>query len=188
MNSLSSKHPLLVLRELESIFSSTGAHTESDMAGDKELHAGLGIKLGEFRCIVENNYIEAVLLPDIVNKASMVPGTKPWFIGLTSLKGQALPLIDFQQFLLHEPMVITEQSRVLVIDFGNFSNGIIVSGVMGLLHFSPGSPRLTKPEAENRPDAVVTKIQYEVIIDDENWPVLAMNKIGKSPEFQNMAL
>jgi twitching motility protein PilI len=62
-----------------------------------------------------------------------VPLTKPWFRGLTNIRGMLLSVVDFSAFLGHEPTTITSESRLVMANsrFG-FSSALLVNRALGL--------------------------------------------------------
>ncbi len=75
-----------------------------------------------------------------------VPNTEPMLLGLTNLRGEILPVVDFGQFIGAEPVICnTSDSRVLVLENTQVSSeqpidrqttirfGVAVEGVQGVV-------------------------------------------------------
>jgi twitching motility protein PilI len=71
-----------------------------------------------------------------------VPLTKPWFRGLTNVRGMLLSVVDFGAFLGHEPTTITADSRLVMANsrFG-FSSALLVNRALGLRSLEQLDPR-----------------------------------------------
>lgn len=182
MNSLSSKHPLLILKDLEEEFSTS--LTQQNSVSDEDTYwSGLGVKIGSFDCVIENRVIAEICLPNILENLSKVPGTKSWFLGLVSLRGQALPIVDMQNFLFTQASEITQDSRVLVLKLSDFTTGILISRTLGLVR--------TKNEMHD--DAGIMKanefpyVRHHIKQNEKSWPVIDITELENNSDFRNMA-
>ncbi len=110
-----------------------------------------------------------------------VPGTKNWVLGVANIRGNLLPVVDLQSFLLTRPTVPGRRSRVLVLDHEGVYTGLLVDQMVGIRHFRPSdrsAGSLDLPEPINR------FVQFSYRRDDEVWPVFSMRQLSDSPEFQ----
>ena len=110
-----------------------------------------------------------------------VPGTKTWVRGVANIRGNLLPIIDLQAFLLGRPTVPGRRSRVLVAEHEGVFTSLLVDEMVGIRHFRP-SERSREPV--DLPDAVGRFVEYYYRLDDEAWPVFGMHRLVESPEFQ----
>ena len=58
-----------------------------------------------------------------------IPSKIPAFVGITTLRGATLPLIDLRIFLGIQSTVPTEQTKVMVAEFNDIKLGFLVDGV-----------------------------------------------------------
>ncbi len=110
-----------------------------------------------------------------------VPGTKSWVLGVANIRGNLLPIVDLQSFLLSRPTVPGRRSRVLVLDHEGVYTGLLVDQMVGIRHFRPSDRSdtvLALPEPINR------FVQFHYGRDGEVWPVFSMRQLSDSPEFQ----
>lgn len=179
MDSLSSKHPLLILRELELQYTSNKTPATSSRS-EKAPWTGVAIELANERLLIENRYVEEILLRHAMASLSQVPGTKDWFKGLTSVHGQALPVVDLGLFLFKRPTKITNNSRLLILDFGDFSNAVLLEKSLGLKHFADIPQFLSNASSEF--------LQYSFQENQSSWPILDVDALGRAASFRNTAL
>ena len=114
-----------------------------------------------------------------------VPGTKSWVRGVANIRGNLLPIIDLQAFLLGRPTVPGRRSRVLVVEHEGLFSSLLVDQMVGIRHFRP-SERFE--EQVDLPDAVGRFVEYNYRVDDEVWPVFSMHLLIQDPEFQFAAV
>lgn len=113
-----------------------------------------------------------------------VPGTKSWVCGVANIRGNLLPIIDLQAFLMGKPTLPGRRSRVLVVEHGGVFTSLLVDQMVGIRHFYP-SERSREPV--DLPDAVGRFVEYCYRLDDEDWPVFGIHRLIASPEFQSAA-
>jgi Chemotaxis signal transduction protein len=68
---------------------------------------------------------EIIRVPDIMK----VPNCEAYVDGVVSIRNRLLPLINLRTYFGMEPKAITDQTRVLVVDMGGFTAGMIVDKV-----------------------------------------------------------
>jgi twitching motility protein PilI len=110
-----------------------------------------------------------------------VPGTRPWVAGVANIRGNLLPVIDLQSFLLHRQTVPGRRSRVLVIDHEGVYAGLLVDPLVGIRKFYLS-------ERSNRPIELPKSINRYIDMVYEHgaelWPVFSLHHLAASPEFQ----
>lgn len=90
----------------------------------------LGVQIGKFRYLIDLR--EA---GEIVSSGNLtrVPLTKPWYLGLSNVRGSLTSVIDYSLFEGNEATFLDSSCRVLA--FSNslsFNSGLLVSKVLGL--------------------------------------------------------
>jgi twitching motility protein PilI len=110
-----------------------------------------------------------------------VPGTQPWVSGVANIRGNLLPIIDLQSFLLHRQTVPGRRSRVLVVDHEGVYAGLLVDPLVGIRRFYL-SERSSRPV--DLPKAIQSYIDMVYEHGAERWPVFSLHRLATSPEFQ----
>jgi len=123
------------------------------------------------------------LLP-FPHSVTRVPGTKHWMLGLANIRGELLPIVDLQQFIGGTAVVVSEQSRVLVIRNRGASTGLLVSSVVGMRHL-PVSKQIEDAHFEGH----LCRFVYDVFgLGDGVWPVFSMAALANDEHFRSAAL
>jgi len=114
-----------------------------------------------------------------------VPGTRPWVAGVANIRGNLLPIVDLQSFLLRRQTVPGRRSRVLVVDHQGVYSGLLVDPMVGIRRFYLS-------ERSNRsidlPETIKKYIERVYEHNAEIWPVFSMHRLAASPEFQFAAV
>ena len=90
----------------------------------------LGVQAGSRNWLLKlDDAGEMLPLPEI----SSVPLTKPWYLGLTNIRGVLASVVDFSAFAGGEPTTRTPDCRLLLVAerFQSFS-GLLISRMLGL--------------------------------------------------------
>jgi len=147
----SSTHPLLILSEIDSACREIIGKTSTPLLPDKNTWSGIGFRIGKDQLVIQNIYIDEVVDANFRRNLSIVPGAKAWLIGLISLRGQPLAVIDFKQFLFGEASIPTEHSRLVVIKNDNYISGLFLEDVCGLKQFEENTDsRNNKKNDQNK--------------------------------------
>ncbi len=93
---------------------------------------GMGFQVGGVRLVSAMGEISEVLK---VPKVAALPGVKPWVLGVANIRGRLIPVIDLHQFLDMAPTLPMAQWRVLVVEDGDISAGLLVEQSLGMQHF-----------------------------------------------------
>lgn len=117
-----------------------------------------------------------------VPRVTPVPLTRPWFKGMTSLRGRLYSVVDFSAFLGGAPASVTDQSRLLLIgDRYRTGAALLVDRSLGLRGAAELSPRYGVGNAEPW-----VKAQYT---DPEGgtWMELDVSTLVSHPDFLGVA-
>ena len=143
---------------------------------------GLVFTVAGVRLVSDMHEVNELLrLPDAITK---VPGSKPWLVGVANVRGNLLTIVDLQAYLGGKPLVTGKSSRVLVIQRGPFTAGLLVPSVIGMreLEFEHRLPNA-------RLEGAVGAYVYEAFqIDRELWPVFNMRALATDPGFVSAAI
>ena len=185
MQSISTTHPLQVLTELETACKQLQDIYDNN-SSDTIFWSGLGFRIADHKFCIDSNDIDEVLDSNFQNNLSNVPGAKAWLCGLTSLRGQALPVIDLKQYLLDEKSALTKDSRLIVLDYNKMKIGLIIDETCGLKHFEKDNIENTS-EIENLPSKVKKFISQTFLKNNQTWIEFSIKKLESDPDFLNAA-
>jgi len=185
MQSISTTHPLQILTELETACKQHQARSITQ-SSETPLWNGLGFRIAELSLCINSKFIEEVLDSNFQNNLSNVPGAKNWLCGLISLRGQALPVIDLQQYLFGQKSFLTTASRLVVINYNDIKIGLIVDETYGLKRFE------TKDSQESgKMKTLALEIQKYITqvfqINDQTWIEFSIKNLETDPNFLNAA-
>lgn len=118
---------------------------------------------------------EVIAVPDIVP----VPLTRPWFLGVSNIRGNLYSVIEFAGFLGHEPSPPGGQTRLILFGprAGELNAGIVVSRVVGLRNLAELAP------AAPRADAPEWFAQHWMDGDGNGWQEIDLAKLARDPAF-----
>ncbi len=114
-----------------------------DTAGNTDVLRFVGFKLGEELFGQDINYIhEVTRIQDITD----VPGSPPYILGVMNLRGQVIPLMDLGLRLGCPRTEITDETRVIVVEYLESTLGLVVDSVFHVVEF-PASSISDPPES-----------------------------------------
>jgi twitching motility protein PilI len=175
------QHPFDLLQELESRSKAALAGATGE-AGNVEEWVGIGFRLADESFIVARHKIREVLM--VPASITRVPGAKAWVRGLANIRGHLLPIVDLKAFLGAGTNSGSRDARVLVLNSVEFPVGLIVDEVFGFRRFLDREHSATAPQTILRCDRYLEGA-YER--SSEVWPVLSIDRLLRSPEFQRAA-
>jgi twitching motility protein PilI len=107
-----------------------GRLKERTQLGEAAARSRLGVRVGQDLFLVDLEDISEVLpVPEI----DPVPLTKPWFLGMSNVRGNLYGVSDIAQIVGHVPTVPTAASRVLLSHQKYKANvALLVSALLGL--------------------------------------------------------
>lgn len=182
MESISTTHPLQLLRELEQ-----SCKKQIPAApGPQPVWSGLGFRISTYHLCLNSRYIDEVLDSNFQQNLSRVPGAKKWLCGLISLRGQALPVIDFNQYLFDKPSIHSKKSRLLVVKLSKMKTGLIIDEAYGLKRFNKSDAHKTH-ESESIPDALLNFSEQMFQSDKQSWIEFSIQKLESDSNFLSAA-
>ena len=198
----SSAHPLLILKEFDIAFREVIGKTDEPVQAKSDICSAIGFQINNNELLIKNSYIEEILNADFQKNLSTVPGAKPWLMGLISLRGQPLPVIDLKQYLFNEKSLLAENSRLIVIKNGKYFCGLFLEHIYGLKQFSQTednstienlekSTESTKRETPNASDRFSDNIKpfIDGTFNDngKHWGNLSIPRLISDTDFANAA-
>lgn len=107
------------------------ARLQNLASGDAQAHATkLGVKSGSKNWLINLSDVSEVVP---LGAFTPVPLTKPWFIGMTNVRGNLFSIVDFSSFSGNEPTAMNVDSRLLLLNlrFG-VNAALLVNRMQGL--------------------------------------------------------
>ena len=185
MQSISTNHPLQLLKELEQACKQQ-IETPPTSTNQTKVWSGFGFRIGNYKLCIDSKVIDELLDSHFQENLSKVPGAKTWLLGLISLRGQALPLIDLNQYLFNTKSELSKKSRLLVINFSTSRTGLIVDEGYGLKQFNPEMAK--EPESVESIPAELRKFSSQVFMQNQQpWIEFSTQLLENDPDFLNAA-
>jgi purine-binding chemotaxis protein CheW len=107
-----------------------------------EIHAQeiemLSFRLGDEEYVLPVDDVREVLKS---RELTIVPNSPPHVLGVTSIRGTVLPVIDLGKRLGLPPAVRDEKARIIIISPDDEDAGILVDQVTGVVRISPDAVR-----------------------------------------------
>ena len=97
----------------------------------EQTNSRLGVVIGDARYLIDLSEAGEILpVPDAFSK---VPGTQPWFYGLTNLRGALFGVTDLAMFIGEQPKPYGKDARLVAFsDRLEVNSAILVNKMMGL--------------------------------------------------------
>ena len=137
----------------------------------------LGLQIGDESWLVELvDAGEVIPVPAI----TAVPLTRPWFRGVTNIRGNLYSVVDFPAFLGGAAVSVGEQSRLLLIgEHFRTAAALLIDRSLGLRN--PAQLRLLREAG-----APWTKTEY-TDADGKTWKELNVPQLVQHPDFLDVA-
>lgn len=145
------------------------------------LWRGIGFRVGQrylVSSIAEVN--EILTMPPL----ALVPGTRPWMLGVANVRGNLVAVIDLRGHIEGERSVLTDTTRVLVVRQHGGSVGLLVDEVLGQRSFSDDQRAHAVGEDDERYERFVGE---KVQLGDVLWGLFSMGALVRTAEFQQAA-
>ena len=180
----SSTHPLLILSEMDSACRKIIGKNAPPSQGENNVWSGVGFRIDNDELAIQSDHIEEIIDTNFQQNLSSMPGAKPWLLGLISVRGQPLPVIDLKQFLTNEPSKLSSNSRLVVIKNNDHISGLFLEHVFGLKQFPAN---IDNPDTNTFSDSIKPYID-EVFSDNGiNRGNLSIPKLVNNKDFANAA-
>lgn len=111
-----------------------------------------------------------------------LPGVKNWVVGISNVRGQILPIIDFGSYLEQTPSRSNPAHRVLVVRNNQLEMGLMVDRVLGMKQQVDASEEASEA-LEEVPDFVRPYCDKSQKIDENIFGVFQINALLQNPAF-----
>jgi twitching motility protein PilI len=139
---------------------------------------GVMFYVGDNRFVAPLSSVKEIL--NYPTSLTLVPGSKPWMMGVANVRGTLIPVVDLQLFLMGRKTRRTRRSRVLVFTMGSSLSGVLVGEMVGMRHFTKESAK----EMQAVKNTFSNYVQFEFDQDGMAWPVFSLSALSDDPAFQ----
>ena len=158
--------------------------TEKTMASEHNkktpINTGLAFRIGLHYLVAPLCDVNAVLAPPSV--ITPVPKSQAWVLGVISINGAILPLIDLAHYFQGRPAAHSRRSRILVINHADIRCSVLVDEVFSL-HDIPS----TTTKASDDSSAVRPYLTASYVKNKQQWHVFNLRQLLQSPQFMTIA-
>lgn len=169
---------ILIAMEQASLASSPGLPEEVKAA---ELWTGIGFRIGDVHLVIPlNSVTEIIQYPSI----TPVPMTRSWLKGLANVRGSLITIIDLSRYYGRDSIFLDDRVRVLVINRGDISTGLVVNEVFGLRHFDE---ELERQKVTGIDDPVMANTKGAFLRENTLWGIFNMDALLESSKFLHVA-
>ena len=141
------------------------------------LWRGIGFRIGTHYLVSSINEVNEILtFPSL----TLVPGVRPWLLGVANVRGNLVPLIDLKHYMEGERAQVTETSRVLLVRQAGGSVGLLVDEVLGQRNFSEEQRADAFGEDDERYARFVAE---KYLLGDVHWGLFSMAALVRTPDF-----
>ncbi|UCE90463.1 MAG: purine-binding chemotaxis protein CheW [Pseudomonadota bacterium] len=172
--------PLDLLRDIEAR-SQRNALGIPQQVEVRRTWSGIGFRLGDTRMVSALDEVNEILPYPALTR---VPGALPWVKGLANIRGTLLPVMDLAGLLEGDNTRLDRQTRILVINQGDVTAGLVVNEALGLRHFfeEEKTERIPKVSEPVRTHLVGAYQQGSV-----HWGVFSVQRLIASSKFMQVA-
>ncbi|HSR02365.1 MAG TPA: chemotaxis protein CheW [Methylophilaceae bacterium] len=137
----------------------------------------LGVQIGGNNVLVNLLDVSETL---VVTEIQPVPLVKPWFLGISNVRGVLYAINDLNQLLNKQFTNMSSDTRILLVNNSIFSNvGILVDRLVGLRHIDV----FTMKENEKE-ESVCFKPEVYEDSEKKPWRIMDFEKLVSSREFE----
>ena len=142
---------------------------------EENAQSRLGLQLGtEFWLLDLTDVSEVIPVPDLLR----VPLTKPWFSGVSNIRGNLVGVVDFAAFLGSTPVTLDDKARlVLVAEKHRINSALVFSRVVGLRQFERFEREADDPRL---PTWIEGRYRDR---EGQRWNTLNMQALVTHPDF-----
>jgi twitching motility protein PilI len=148
-------------------------------SGQQESWIGLGFRIGDQWMVAPRAEVKEVIVPPALTR---IPRARPWFLGVSNVRGNLLPVVDLAQLIGSAAGTSgAERSRVLVLNSERVPVGFLVEEVAGYRQFVPGDQR---PQLAEGAGAVQPYLLGAFERDGRSWRAFSLHKVAGSEAFK----
>lgn len=180
MSAVRSQEPFALLRDIENR-SQQKALGLPQKTEARRTWSGIGFRLGDQRLVSPTDEVLEILKYPSLTR---VPSALSWVKGIANIRGSLVPVMDLKAFLGDDPIKLQRESRVLVIQQGGFTSGLLVDEVLGMRHFFEEERSNQMPEVS---DNLASYLNGAFKQGNTVWGIFDMRNLAKSTRFMEVA-
>ena len=147
----------------------------------KPTWTGVGFVLsGQLMVAPMGEIVELLPVPEWTE----LPGVKGWVKGVANVRGRLLTIVDTEAFLGGQLMGPQKLRRVMAVETGELFSGLMVSEVIGMMHFPVDS---YIPQIPQKAAAVAAYSSGAYVHEGRTWTVLNPFRLIRDSRFMNAA-
>lgn len=94
---------------------------------------GIGFRLGDRVMVSSITEVNEILsFPSL----TVVPGTRPWLLGVANVRGNLVPVVDLRAYIEGSKSLHSDRSRVLLVKQMGGTVGVVVDEILGQRAFN----------------------------------------------------
>jgi twitching motility protein PilI len=97
---------------------------------------GVGLQIAGVRVVCPMDEVAEV---HNLLKPTWLPAVKDWMLGVANIRGRLVPIVDLPRYLGVPPSTPRNQWRIVVVEDGELSAGLVVERSLGIQHFAQDS-------------------------------------------------
>lgn len=170
---------ILIKMEQDSLATAPGLPEEVQAA---DLWTGVGFRVDEVHLVVPLGSVSEVLqYPSITT----VPMTRSWFKGMANARGNLISIVDLSRYYGRQSTFIDDRVRILVVNRGDLSVGLVVSEVFGLRHFDE---ELERQKMSGIDEPIMANTRGAFLRDNTLWGIYDIDALVESATFLQVAV
>ena len=170
------QQPFALLREIE-LRSREEALGLPQQVEVRRTWSGIGFKINGTNLISNLEEVDEILEVPPMTK---VPGALPWVRGVANIRGTLLPILDLNGFIHGEVANAGRRSRIIVIQEGELSAGLVVDEVVGMRHFFDEEFTSALPDVSDEMKSFLAGAYRQ---SGNSWAVFSMRQLAESNRF-----
>ncbi|PWV62325.1 chemotaxis protein CheW [Plasticicumulans acidivorans] len=155
------------------------AHATQEHSGAA---AALALRVGSRRLLFRLAEAGEIVPTPALTK---VPGVQPWLLGIASLRGRIVSVVDLNVFFGGRRSVSSPRSRVIVVGSGETRYGLLVDEVIGMRPTPAGGRLESLPESG---EGIESYLRGAFAIDGAAWLEFDVGRLLADPRFMSAAL
>lgn len=173
--------PFELLRELESRarLAVSGQGRAAELPSE---WVGVGFRLGGESYLASRDEVREILMPP--DAVTRVPGTKPWLLGLSNIRGHLMSIVDLRALLSSGRVAVDRDTRIISVNHKEAACGLLVDEVLGFRRFVDSEYTDTAPQTIVRCEDYLAGAFRR---GDEAWPVFSLKLLVESERFLQAA-
>ncbi|HET7844251.1 MAG TPA: chemotaxis protein CheW [Xanthomonadales bacterium] len=145
------------------------------------LWRGIGFRIGTQHLVSGIGEVNEILTMPAM---TVIPGTKPWMLGVANIRGNLIAIVDLRNFIEGARTPIGDKSRVLVARQPGGAVGVLVDEVLGQRNFTDENIPVENVDVDERYARFIAR-SYE--LGSSVWSIFSMTTLVRSPDFLQAA-